>query len=150
MCTTSGAFGCCVTLFPGGCEQMSTHPRKGTDIRTNKNDTDIQLGDPMYFIKVSSWNMGKGTYRSRNDSDSNITKSPLQKGCQLMKAGNLEHSRQLNRWKQLFQAAWLVSVSFRQLSFSGSISQQVLLLIYVWERKSLVNLVSFRDFLKLF
>lgn len=51
------------------------------------------------------------------------------------------------RWLSLhfFQGTWLVPVAVLQLGPSESDSQ-----LYLWEGRSLVNLVGFRKFLKLF
>lgn len=56
--------------------------------------------------------------------------------------------RQLNRLRGIFFS--LVWASSRKFGWTGSFSQQSLVLIHTWGGRSLANVVSFPDFLKLF
>jgi hypothetical protein len=142
-------------------------PQKGiptTDI--NVATSVVQLGEPMSFIGV--------TYRSINDSQ---TAKPIPSWVTTQKAGNLEHAAQpwgssttgwiasfpvancsklYAGWSvvlNLFQAGQSISASSRQLessSYLGTCESQAQLLLFTLAERSLVNLVSFRDFLQLF
>lgn len=103
-------------------------------------------------------------YQNRHDKDSCITKSPLHHGFPLTKAGNLERTAKVSGCSfglqsvlsgrpvglSHFCACQWTWLSSRQFSWSEIVFQKSLLLIYAWVESGLVNLISFRDFLKLF
>ena len=120
------------------------------------------------YLQEHGWGV---TYRSRNDTWTALSPKPTPALGQLMKARNLEHPAQpegnSENWRvsflsdsvglNLFQVAWLVTASSRQLVWPQSLLCSLtglrvnpgpsLLLTQVG--RGLVNLVSFRDFLKL-
>lgn len=82
-------------------------------------------------------------YRSRNSSQKVTSSKPTQHWWWLMKARILELSTPLQR-----QCCWALSF-FRLLRLSESVAQQFLLPTSIWRGKSIVNLVSFGNFLKI-
>ena len=153
--------------FLGICNTRLLSEREPTtDQKTGT--TEVQLGEPWVSPGSLMWiHRREVTYRSRNNSQTAALPKPTPAQVTAHIAGNLEHAAQpagsSTSWRvsfpsdkagvNLFQAAGLVSVflDFNPATILG-LSEKMLghlyWLLLGW--RGLVNLVSFRDFLKLF
>lgn len=106
--------------------------------------TKVQPGEPVGFIEVLPWIWVKVTSSSRSDSKTAPSPRPTPIGWQLTRLGT---------WSTLpsWQAAQLVSASFKQLAWSQSLCSVASLGVtlchltcLLWGRRDTVTLVSFR------
>lgn len=154
-------------LFPGRENTCLLVPDREPMTDHNTDTTKVQLDEPIIFIGVSYRNIDKGLLMGAG----RIQRAPLPKpkvGVTVHKLWNTLHSQQAARLvgECLSQVPQLMSASCRQLNWflllqgAGVLSKSLQLSFIWWERGSqrlwftlarrgLVNLASFREFLKL-
>lgn len=66
---------CCVTIFLGRREQISTHSDKEMITDQSKNSYEVQLGKPIGFLGATNRSMSEGLL-NRSRDDSKVAASP--------------------------------------------------------------------------
>lgn len=142
---------CVIKCFPG--EIKNTHlltPRRELKIDQSTDTTKAQLGEPMCFLGVTCRNMDGCLHEHECLKDSCITQARPSMGDGSLPwepGADCTAYRQLHRLGSALSRClgWSKALSG---SWAGPESSLLLVLLFLagW---SLVNLVSFRDFLKL-
>lgn len=143
---------CATKLFLGRCNTGLLAPARDLLTVQSSDTTKVQLGKPMSFTGVTDRSMGEVLLSGRNYSKQLHCQGPggswenLDHTAQPVAAQQVGSVRSKPLW---FKALQAILFEFLQLSFLPSEAGCQLLLLTL-AGTDLVDLVSFRDFLKLF
>lgn len=116
-------------LFGARDKQTSSHPDREPTTDQSNNTAKVQLHEPMNLLGLITRIWVTDTSRNRDISGSCVTESPRQPVWQLRRSWHLEVRHMTCRSESIFSAGTTLYTR--------------------WDARGLVNLLSFRDFLRL-